>query len=70
MGALPRPEQSLPRVEESARSTVIKARANSSPPRWLVVSGLVIYCSVFWSIIWFAGNWAIEAIAAGPSGPG
>jgi hypothetical protein len=24
-------------------------------PRWIVVSGVILYCSLFWGIIWVAG---------------
>jgi hypothetical protein len=31
-------------------------------PRWIVVSGVVIYCSACWAAIWMAGSAGIEMI--------
>lgn len=28
-------------------------------PRWVVVSGMIIYCVLCWFLIWTAGGWLI-----------
>jgi|GEM_PF-3363116 len=38
------------------------------PPRWLVVSGLILYCSVFWMLIWAAGSFGIDLIRTATAG--
>jgi hypothetical protein len=40
----------------------------SRPPRWLVVSGLILYCSVFWMLIWAAGSFGIDLIRTATAG--
>ena len=31
-------------------------------PRWIVVSGLIVYCSVFWAFIWIGASWLISVL--------
>lgn len=31
-------------------------------PRWVVVTGVVLYCSACWAAIWMAGSAGIEMI--------
>jgi len=52
-----------PRAEEE---TVFPAPqvAHSLPryPRWAVISGIILYCSAFWVVVWFAGGWVLSLI--------
>jgi hypothetical protein len=37
-------------------------------PRWIVVSGLVAYCSVFWLLIWAVGTFGIDLVRSATAG--
>jgi hypothetical protein len=64
LGALRRP-QLEPEERELLRGAESEpAATNSSYPRWIVITGVVLYCSVFWTIIWIAGSTGIEWVRA------
>lgn len=66
MGALRRP-QVEPQQKPEARGAV-ERRSRPAYPRWLVVSGLILYCTVFWVLIWAAGNWGLDLVRAATAG--
>lgn len=45
--------------ETGADNTLAEAPV-ASAPRWIVISGLVLYCSVFWAILYVAGAWLLS----------
>lgn len=53
---------------EQREALTTHARADTErsrrPPRWVVVSGLVLYCSVFWMLIWAAGTFGVDMVRA------
>jgi hypothetical protein len=68
LGALRRPE---PREEDQEHLQVTvqpDERIIAPYPRWMVVSGLVLYCAVFWALIAGAGMWGVELIRTATAG--
>lgn len=70
MGALRRPQPLVqPRVENRASGHVPEQR-QKPVPRWMVVTGLLAYCAVFWVLIWTVGSlgldWVHTATAGAP----
>jgi len=64
VGALRRPELRED-VDPSNRRAETGARAPESRyPRWAVVSGVVVYCAVFWVIVWGVANGVLDMVAA------
>lgn len=41
---------------------------NSSFPRWMIVLGLIVYCSAGWALLWCVGGWALTALRGLASG--
>lgn len=70
MGALRRPQPREDEREELRSPATTPELPPSSYPRWIVISGVIIYCSVFWAIIWVAAtagiDWVRQAAAGGP----
>lgn len=61
MGALRRPKQlELEEKEDFEGHAQIAGEPKSSYPRWAVVSGLILYCALFWAIVVAAGVWGVE----------
>jgi hypothetical protein len=61
LGALRRrPQQDIEEREDFEGGEEIVADPKPSYPRWAVVSGLVLYCALFWGIIAAAGLWGVE----------
>jgi hypothetical protein len=63
-----------PKFEQQPEEEIVfpaAAPAYSSPryPRWAVVSGVILYCSVFWLVIWFAGGWVLSLIHSAGAAP-
>ena len=70
MGALRRLQVRDEERVDLARAGEVAAPVRGGYPRWAVVSGLIIYCAVFWGIIAAVGTWAIELIRTAMAGPG
>ena len=72
MGALRRhqDEDRLPPPEEASGLDYSRAPPVKPYPRWLVVTGLLTYCAVFWAVIWAVSDWGVSlvrvALAGGP----
>jgi len=62
LGALRRPQHwETPKLApREAVST--KPYVGRPYPRWLVVSGVLLYCAVFWALAIAAGSWGVELI--------
>lgn len=69
MGALPRPRPYLVETPVPGDAAVQRRSAKLMPPKWAAVGALLVYCSVFWAIIWIAAVSGVDlvraAIAAG-----
>jgi hypothetical protein len=52
-----------------ARTGEVAAPAKNAYPRWAVISGLVIYCAVFWGIIATIGSWGVDLVRTAVAGP-
>jgi len=68
LGALRRPQPDLERRETLTTPSLQKESQGARVPRWLVASGLIVYCSVFWVLIWAAGSFGIDLVRAATAG--
>ena len=68
MGALRRLQVREEERVDLARADEVAAPAKTSYPRWAVISGLIIYCAVFWGIIATVGSWGIELVRIAVAG--
>jgi hypothetical protein len=48
--------------ESDARHEALAQSAAKPHPRWLVVSGLILYCAVFWGVLFAAGDWLFDTL--------
>ena len=62
LGALRRPQQEPEHRPELATGEQVAASPKSSYPKWAVVSGLVLYCALFWVLIAAAGTWGVQLV--------
>lgn len=69
MGALRRPQPDLERRETAPSPDSNPELRRKSVPRWLVVSSLILYCSVFWVLVWAVGSFGIEMVRTATAGP-
>ena len=60
MGALRRHQIDEPENRIEDRPNLSRPPQKSAYPRWLVLLGLVVYCTVFWVVIWALGSWAFN----------
>ncbi len=60
--AVRRQKQIQAEEQEKAPTATQDQRANASYPRRIVVLGLILYCAVFWIIIWFFGAFIFNLI--------
>lgn len=61
LGALRRPkQQNIEEKEDLQGSAQVAAAPKSSYPRWAVVSGLIVYCALFWAVVVAAGIWGVQ----------
>lgn len=68
MGALRRPERwEVPEPPER-RADAEPAPETHRYPRWAVVSGVVVYCLIFWVAVWGVGSGALQMLTAAASG--
>lgn len=68
MGALRRPQHwDAPKPNHPASAA--EPRVGRPYPRWLVVSGLVVYCVAVWVLVVMAGGWGIELIRTATAQP-
>jgi hypothetical protein len=51
--------------EEIVFPVAAPARPLPHYPRWTVVSGVILYCSIFWVVVWFAGGWVLSLVHGG-----
>lgn len=58
--AVRRPHEKSDEIEERDFDDTLVEQSPHSVPRWIVVSGLVLYCSIFWAILYFAGVWVLS----------
>ena len=58
--AVRRPHEKDEEIEERDFDDTLVEQSPHSVPRWVVVSGLVLYCSIFWAFIYFAGAWVLS----------
>lgn len=66
MGALRRPELDYEeRVEVRPEAQAERPRLY---PRWIVVSSVIVYCSVFWVLVWMAGSVGIDWVRTAQAG--
>ncbi|HVV34223.1 MAG TPA: hypothetical protein VHC73_13430 [Vitreimonas sp.] len=65
MGALRRPQLQPELHAEPLAQSVPEPGRSERYPRWAVVSGIVVYCSICWILVWAAGSWAWGALHAG-----
>lgn len=68
MGALRRP-QHLEAPKPTPEASAAEPRVGKPYPRWLVVSGLVVYCAIFWVLVIAAGSWGVEIIRTATAQP-
>ena len=68
MVALRALQQRLEDAKESDHPDTLGRAPNSAYPRWIVVSSLALYCTVFWVIVWFAGSWGFELVRVAMAG--
>jgi hypothetical protein len=69
MGALRQPQQREEVRADPRGSAHSEPYAGAPYPRWVVVSGVVIYCAVCWAIVVAAGSWGVELVRAAMAGP-
>jgi hypothetical protein len=62
MSALRRPQHLEDTRADPSRAAQVEPHAGRPYPRWMVVSGLVFYCAVFWGIVIAAGTWGVELV--------
>jgi len=68
VGALRRPELEDERRPEADAPESRAAAPEPKYPRWMVLSGLLVYCAVFWAVIWTAGNWGVSLVRTAIAG--
>jgi hypothetical protein len=61
LGALRRPEH-WEALEPIPPGSADQPRVGPPYPRWLVVSGLIVYCAAMWAFVIVAGSWGVELI--------
>lgn len=64
MGALRRPQLSPEDRDLVHVPDIGPQPVPGAYPRWIVISGVVIYCCVFWTFIWVASSTGIEWVRA------
>jgi len=62
MSALRRPQPLEDNRVDPSRAAEVEPHAGRPYPRWMVVSGLVLYCAVFWAFVVAAGTWGVELV--------
>ena len=62
MGALRRPRHWETPKPIPTGSADEAPRVGRPYPRWLVVSGLIVYCAALWVLVIAAGGWGVELI--------
>ena len=61
LGALRRSEQhEIEEKEDFENQAQVAGASKSTYPRWAVVSGLILYCALFWGIVVVAGVWGVQ----------
>jgi hypothetical protein len=68
MGALRRPQHLEDKGVDPQRAAQVEPYVGRRYPRWMVVSGLVFYCAVFWALVVAAGTWGVELVRAASAG--
>lgn len=68
MGALRRHQIDESQGQAAPRPKLSRPPQKSPYPRWIVLSGLVAYCAVFWVVIWAAGSWGINLVRVAMAG--
>jgi hypothetical protein len=63
--ALRRPRFQAQPEEETVFPAPQVSHSSLRYPRWAVVSGVILYCSIFWLVVWFAGGWVLSLIQNG-----
>lgn len=58
--AMRRPHERDDETEERDFDDTLVEQSPHTVPRWIVVSGLVLYCSAFWAVLYFAGAWVLS----------
>lgn len=69
MGALRRPQLETEQEQVPGHQPEAAPPLKSAYPRWAVVSGLLVYCAVFWVLVVSVGWWGIELIRTASAGP-
>lgn len=70
MGAVRRPQFNQEEREEFDSSASIDELLGAPYPRWLVASGVFLYCTIFWAVIWIAGVNGAAWLRAAATSPG
>ncbi len=60
MVALRRPHERDDETEERDFDDTLVEQSPHTVPRWIVVSGLLLYCTAFWAVLYFAGAWVLS----------
>lgn len=68
MGALRRHQAEELEGRDEVRPDLSRPAQKSSFPRWLTVSTVVVYCAVFWMVIWAAGSWGLNLVRVAVAG--
>lgn len=68
VGAMRRPQ-----LKEEAREDFVTAESPEEPPptlypRWIVVPCVVLYCTVFWALVWIAGTSGVDWVRTAAAG--
>jgi hypothetical protein len=68
LGALRRHQIEEQDGQGESRPNLSRPPQKSTYPKWLVLSGLVAYCAVFWVVIWAAGTWGVSVVRVAMAG--
>lgn len=68
MGALRRHHPEMAPSASPASPEAQTVSRGKRAPKWLVVSGLLVYCSVFWMLIWAVGTFGVDMVRVATAG--
>lgn len=68
MGALRRPQDNLEQRDAPSSPPIADTGRQRGFPRWIVVSGLIFYCSAFWLLIWAVGSLGVDLVRTATAG--
>ncbi|MEZ6024429.1 MAG: hypothetical protein R3C16_13670 [Hyphomonadaceae bacterium] len=63
MGSTHEDRTSLPQAPRNS------AALQRAVPRWIVVTGLVVYCSACWALLWVAGSAGVDMVRTAFASP-